>query len=101
MKDYTLYDRVMKLYDGQSIAFPAGNAYSHLATQQMVANGLGVGFATSHTVKTPTLSVKYIPISNSEIPWISRVYWRRGKVFSRDERDFLDFIINYYSMQNA
>ena len=96
MKDYPLYDHLVKLFEDCAIPFPAGNAYSHLATQQMVAKGLGVAFATQRTAQTPSLSVKYIPIKNGYQPWVSRLYWRKNHTFTKDELIFKEFIENYY-----
>lgn len=99
MQDYPLYDHLVKLFDDCGIPFPAGNAYSHLATQQMAAKGLGVAFATQHTAKTPSLSIKYIPIKNGYQPWVSRLYWRKNHTFTKDEQLFKDFIENYYQIE--
>lgn len=96
MQDYPLYDHLVRLFEDCSIPFPAGNAYSHLATQQMVAKGLGVAFATLHTARTPSHSLKYIPIQNNYKPWVSRLYWRKNHTFTKDELLFKEFIENYY-----
>ena len=96
MQDYPLYDHLVRLFEDCVIPFPAGNAYSHLATQQMVAKGLGVAFATQRTAQTPSLSVKYIPIKNGYQPWVSRLYWRKNHTFTKDELIFKEFIENYY-----
>ena len=96
MQDFPLYDHLVKLFEECGIPFPAGNAYSHLATQQMVAKGLGVAFATQHTARTPSLSLRYVPIQNNYKPWISRLYWRKNHAFTKDELLFKEFIENYY-----
>ena len=96
MQDFPLYDHLVKLFEECGIPFPAGNAYSHLATQQMAAKGLGVAFATQHTARTPSLSLRYMPIQNNYKPWISRLYWRKNHAFTKDELIFKEFIENYY-----
>lgn len=96
MQDYPLYDHLIKLFEACSIPFPAGNAYSHLATQQMVAKGLGIAFASVHTGRTPSLPLRYIPISNSYWPWKCRLFWRRDHIFTKDEAIFKAFIEKYY-----
>lgn len=96
MQDFPLYDHLVKLFYNCELPFPAGNAYSHLATQQMVAKGLGVSFATLHTARTPSLSLRYIPISNPYQPWRSRLYWRKNHIFTEDERLFKEFVEQYY-----
>lgn len=96
LQHFPLYDHLVKLFQNAHIPFPAGNAYSHLATQQMVAKGLGISFATLHTARTPSLSLRYIPIRNAYKPWINRLYWRKGHTFTKDEQLFKDFVEQYY-----
>lgn len=95
-RDYMLFDRLVKIFDENGIPLPTGNAYSHLVTQQMVANGLGVAFATKLTGRTPSLSIRYVPIKNAYQPWAMRLYWRKDYKFTEDEKTFCDFVIRYY-----
>lgn len=101
MQDYPLYEHLVRLFDDCGIPFPAGNAYSHLASQQMVARGLGVAFATLHTGRTPSLSLRYVAIRNSYQPWVSRLYWRKGHMFTKDELSFKDFVRDYYQSEQS
>lgn len=96
MQNYPLYDHLVKLFETSAIPFPAGNAYSHLATQQMVASNLGIAFSTSHTVRSAALPIRYIPISNSCASWINRLYWRKNHTFSKDEEIFKSFVEKFY-----
>lgn len=97
MSNYPLYDHLVKLFEFAGIPFPAGNAYSHLATQQMVAKKLGIAFSSAHTGKTPALPIRYLPIRDNYFPWVSRLYWRKGHIFTEDERIFKTFVENYYA----
>ncbi len=97
MQNYPLYDHLVKLFEASGIPFPAGNAYSHLAAQQMVAKGLGIAFSSVHTGRTPALPIRYVPIRDSYTPWISRLYWRRGHLFTEDEIIFKGFVEKYYN----
>jgi len=96
MQNYPLYDHLVKLFETAGIPFPAGNAYSHLTTQQMVANGLGIAFSSVHTSRTPALPIRYVPIKDSYLPWYSRLYWRRDHSFTPDEEIFKAFVQHYY-----
>jgi len=96
MRDFPLYDHLVQLFGSCGLPFPAGNAYSHLTTQRLVDKGLGVAFASKYTGRTPGLTLQYIPISNETRPWVSRLYWRKGREFTPDERIFYDFVVNYY-----
>lgn len=101
MRDYTPYDHVVNMFETAGIPFPAGNAYSHLMMQHMVAKGLGVGFSTLHTGRTPLLPIKYIPIKDAYIPWNARLYWRKNHIFTEDELVFKSFVENYFQTFNA
>lgn len=99
-QNYSLYDRLVKIFDDNGIPFPTGNAYSHLVTQQMVAKGLGIAFATKLTGRTPSLSLRYVPIKSAYQPWSMYLYWRKDHQFTEDEKIFRDFIIHYYQSQD-
>lgn len=100
-QDYPLYDQLVNIFYSNGIPLPTGNAYSHLVTQQMVAKGLGIAFATMLTGRTPSLSLSYVPIKNDYQPWSMYLYWRKGHVFSEDEQEFRDFVIRYYRSEWA
>ncbi len=95
-QNYPLYDQLVKIFQNNGVPLPAGNAYSHLATQQMVSKGLGIAFATKHTGRTPSLPLRYVPITNAYSPWATHLYWRKNHEFTKDEKIFKDFIISYY-----
>lgn len=96
LQDYPLHDHLIQMFDACGLPVPAGNAYSHLATQQMAANGLGVAFATSHTCLANPQALRYVPIANDYRPWVNRIYWRKNQTFTQDEQTFKDFIRRYY-----
>ena len=96
MQNYPLYNHLVKLFEANDIPFPAGNAYSHLMTQQMVANNLGIAFASMHTVRTPALPLQYIPISNPCAPWTCSIFWRKNHTFTKDETIFKEFVESFY-----
>lgn len=96
MQNYPLYDHLVQLFESAGIPFPAGNAYSHLASQQMVAKGLGIAFSSMHTSRTPAMPLRYVPIRDAYRPWISRLYWRRDHAFTDDEEIFKAFVEKYY-----
>ena len=101
MQNMPLYENLVQVFYRCGIPFPAGNAYSHLATEQMVAQGLGVAFATSHTAYTPTLPIRYIPIENEYQPWCCRLYWRKDHALTKDEQLFKSFVANYYAVDHT
>ena len=96
MQEFDLYKHLLVLFDRCGIPFPGGNAYSHLATQQLVSKGLGIGFTSKAIVRTPTLPLVYLPISEPCPPWTLRLYWRKDQVFSEDELVFKEFVERAY-----
>lgn len=96
MQDFALYEHLIRLFESCGLPFPAGNAYSHLTTQNLVAKGMGVAFATNHMAKTPGLTISYVPISNEYKPWICNLYWRKKRHLTQDEQVFKDFVCDYY-----
>ena len=96
MQEFDLYKHLLVLFDRCGIPFPGGNAYSHLATQQLVSKGLGIGFTSKAIVRTPTLPLVYLPISEPCPPWTLRLYWRKDQVFSADELVFKEFVERAY-----
>ena len=100
LQDYPLHDHLIKLFNDNHIPFPVGNAYSHLATQEMTAQGLGVAFATSHTTLSTPQNLCYVPIRNAYKPWCCRLYWRKHHTFTEDENLFRTFVEHYYQKQS-
>ena len=96
MQNYPLYDHLVKLYAANDIPFPAGNAYSHLVVQEMVAKNLGIAFTSTRTVRMPALPLQYIRISNPCTPWTCSMYWRKNRDFSEDEAVFKLFVEKFY-----
>lgn len=96
MQNYPLYNHLVKLFEVNEIPFPAGNAYSHLTSQQMVANNLGIGFSSMHTVRTPTLPLQYLRIHNPYDSWSCSMYWRKNHIFTDDEIIFKEFVEGFY-----
>ena len=99
MQNYPLYNHLVQLFEANDIPFPAGNAYSHLMAQQMVANNLGIAFTSMHTVRTPALPLQFIPISNPCTPWVCSMFWRKNHSFTQDETIFKDFVESFYRVR--
>lgn len=99
MQNYALYNHLVALFEVNDIPFPAGNAYSHLMSQQMAANNLGIAFASMHTSKTPSLPLQYIPINNPTSSWVCSMFWRKNHIFTPDEAIFKEFVESFYRVR--
>jgi len=100
MHDYPLYRRLIRLFDAQSAPLSDRNSYSSLVGRYMVAEGLGVSFATMYTAKVAPEGLCYVPVSGSEAAWQVRLYWRKSKVLTPEEQIFRAFVENFYSCRN-
>ena len=101
MQDYTLYARLSRLFDSQSAPLSKGNSYSSLVGRYMVAEGLGISFATMHTAKVAPEGLCYVPVTGPEAAWAVRLYWRKHRVHTQEEQIFRDFVEDFYSCRNA
>lgn len=95
-QDFPLHDHLIRMFENANLPFPAGNAYSHLATQKLVAEGLGISFSTRHSGKTPGLILRYVPLEDLYSSWVYRLFWRKGHRFTEDEQQFKTFLEQYY-----
>lgn len=96
LQSYSLHYYLVKLFESFGLTIPTGNAYSHLMAQQLVAKGLGVGFAASHYVRNDVTDIRYIPIRDLCHPWVFRLYWRKNRPLTDDELVLKNFVEAYY-----
>ena len=99
MREYALYEHLMRAFETNSVPFPAGNAYSHLVAQQLVTMGLGVAFSTRFTVCSYGTNLRYIPVCHGGQSWICRLYWRKNRTLTEDEKVFLRYAEQFYRME--
>lgn len=95
MKGYPVYSYLAELFHEAGMVLPAGNAYSHLTAQQMVAKGLGVGFSSLHTVRITAPGLCYIPIANKHRPWKLCLYLRKNHTMGENVYSFVEFAKDY------
>ena len=94
--DVTMYERISRVFDENNVTMPYGNAFPYLIYRRMAMDGLGLAF-TSKRISTlePPANLRYIPVSNSR-PFVMRLYWRKNKTLTKDEKTFLTFVENFY-----
>lgn len=95
MAGYPVHNYLAEIFREAGMALPAGNAYSHLAAQQMAAKGLGVGFSSMQTARISTPGLCYVPISNKHRPWELCLYMRKDRLLTADERSFVEYVKEY------
>lgn len=101
MAGYSVHNYLLEIFREAGMALPAGNAYSHLAAQQIVAKGLGVGFSSMNTVRISAPGLCYIPISNGHRPWELCLYWRKDRPLTADESSFMEYVKEYCAQKSG
>lgn len=96
MQDYPLYTRLMRLFASESSLLSNENSCSSLVSRYMVAEGLGISFATVHTGQVASENLCYVPLEGEAAAWTVRLYWRKHRALTRDEQIFRDFVISFY-----
>lgn len=101
MKNYALYENLVKLFEAADLPIPNGAAYSHVVGMQLATKGLGVAFAFRQATISQSMALRYIPIRTTCRPILFRVYWRKNHPFTPDELVFKHFLENYYAIPNT
>lgn len=97
MQDYPLHARLMHLFASENSLLSHENSCSSLVSRYMVAEGLGISFATVHTGQVAPENLCYIPMDGEDAGWTVRLYWRKHRQLTQDEQIFRDFVISFYS----
>ena len=97
---YSLHDRLVQLFDLFGVPVPADNAYTLLARRQMVKQKLGVSFSSMYPGYTPPMALRNVRLEDPFGPWTARLYWRKNKSLTKDEKVFRDFVEAFYSTQH-
>jgi len=80
----------------KGLQLPQGTCSPYLVYHHMVEQGLGISFTTVHsgTYVHPTLAC--VPISDFGTCWTMRLFWRKNKPLTSNEKLFLSFAQNHY-----
>ena len=94
--DIAMYERLSRLFEENEMAMPYGNTFPYLIYRRMAQDGLGIAFTSRHisSLEPPT-SLCYVPIANTR-PWVLRLYWRKHRPLTADEKIFRAFVDNFY-----
>ena len=97
MQDYPLHARLMELFKSESSLLSNESSYSSLVTRYMAAEGLGIAFATVYSGQVAPENLCYVPLEGEGSAWTVRLYWRKQRELTHDERIFRDFVVDFYS----
>ena len=94
--DVTMYERIRRLFEENDIPMPYGNTFPYLIYRRMAQDGLGISFTSKHIIHLePPVNLCYVPIANTR-PWVLRLYWRKHRALTADEKIFRSFVQSFY-----
>lgn len=95
MQGTAQYERFVKLFDANGIAFPKATSCSYQFYRNLVEEQMGVAFSTVHTGRTDRSNIRYIPIDNVCPPWKMKLYWH-SRSLTEDEMAFKTYAKEFY-----
>ncbi len=96
MPGSSLHTRVQKLFQLHNLPFPTDNFYSYMVRQRMVTENKGISFFSLHPGYMALPNIRYIPLIDPFDPWNARLYWRKDRPLSAEEKAFRDFAAEFY-----
>lgn len=96
MPESSMYIRLQKLFALRDLPFPADQSYSFLVRQKMVAENQGISFFSKHPGYNAHPNLRYIPLNDPFEPWNTRLYWRKDRPLSENDKTFRDFTEQFY-----
>lgn len=96
MPGSSMYERLQQLFALRDLPFPADQTYTFLVRQKMVAENQGISFFSEHPSHNAHPNIRYIPLVDPFEPWNARLYWRKDRPLSKDEKAFRDFTQRFY-----
>lgn len=96
MPGSSMHTRLQKLFQLHDLPFPTDNFYSYMVRRKMVAENKGVSFFSQHPGYNAHPNIRYIPLNDPFDPWNARLYWRKDRPLSEEEKSFRDFAEEFY-----
>lgn len=96
MQDYPMYERLIKIFQEESLLLPTGNSYPSLICRHMVSEGLGITFTTRYNGSHMSEGMRRVPLACAGAEWAVRMYWRRNRRLTEDEETFRQFVQEFY-----
>ncbi|MBR2937807.1 MAG: LysR family transcriptional regulator [Oscillospiraceae bacterium] len=96
MPSASMYVRLQQLFELHNLPFPTDNFNSFQVRQRMVTQNQGVSFFSQHPGYMALPNIRYIPLIDPFGPWNARLYWRKDRPLSDEEKAFRDFATEFY-----
>ena len=94
--DHSLNKRIRELFYINQIPLKHTHEGAGSASRNMVAQGRGITITTSHPYRVNVPSACYVPIHAPECRWEQHVFWNKDHVFSQEELQFREFVLDMY-----
>ena len=101
MQGMAQYERLVKLFERNRIAFPNATSCSYQYYRSIVQEQLGIAFSSMRAGLIDRSELCYVPIDNACPPWQMRLFWRRTRPLTDDEQVFRDFVAEFYGIGKA
>lgn len=99
MQGTAQYERLVKLFDTNGVAFPNATSCSYQFYRNIVEEQMGIAFSTERSGRIDRSNICYIPIDNICQPWKMKLYWRNNRPLTEGERIFQSFAREFYPME--
>lgn len=91
-----LHTRLVQLFEMYGVSFPTDAYYTHLARQKMVAENLGVSFASQDQSRFQNDGVVYVPLVDPFEPSYACLYWHKDRALTEHEELFRSFTEQFF-----
>lgn len=92
-----LFERVCAVFESRELKLPTGHSYSYTVYRHMVEEGMGISFTTLRSSRMEPASLRYVRLDAGK-RWQMRLYWRKNRPMTGDERCFFDFVKEFYGL---
>ncbi len=93
---FALHTRLVQLFEQYDVPFPTDAYYAHIAREKMVAEKLGISFASQNQARFHSKGVVYIPLADPFTPSYACLYWHKDRALSEHEEQFRLFTEQFF-----
>lgn len=101
MQGTAQYERLVKLFDANRVAFPNATSCSYQFYRNIVQEQMGIAFSTERIGWIDRSNIRYVPIDNLCPAWKMKLYWRKNRPLTEDEASFRAFAQEFYHIDPA
>ncbi len=94
--EQSLNKRIKKLFFDNHLSLKHAHECSDTTCKSMAAEGRGIAFATSRSIRSRAYPLSYVPIKAQDCCWEQRLYWDPNRKFTPEELTFKEFVLDMY-----